>query len=406
MRPRPLLAVAAVTVALTAACADRDDASPRPRPRQSSSTTASTTSTTTRPPTDLSAARFRLTPVADVDAPTAAADRAGDAALYVTEQSGRVRAIRDGALDPTPVLDLRDTISAGGERGLLGLDFSPDGSKLYVNYTNRDGNTRVDEYAMRADGTADRGSRRELLAIAQPQPNHNGGSVVTGPDGMLWIGTGDGGAAGDRGSGHAPEGNAQSPSTRLGKMLRIDPTPSASAPYSIPADNPYASGGGLPEVWADGLRNPWKYSFDRETGDLVIADVGQNAWEEIDWVPAATRGPLDFGWPVLEGTHAYRGDAAAGTMAPILEYSHSDGRCAISGGYVYRGEKLANLYGGYLYSDSCDGKIRGTLVGSGVLGEEIDFGLEAGAVVGFGEDAAGELYVLSQTDGVLRIDPA
>jgi len=400
--------VTLVAIALVApACSGPDDDRTQPRTARSSTTsTTSTTTTTTRPPTDLRNTRLRLTPVADLDAPTAAADRWGDAALYVTEQFGRVRAIRDGALDPTPVLDLRDAIAAGGEQGLLGLDFSPDGTRLYVNYTNRDGDTRVDEYTMRADGTAESASRRELLAIEQPQANHNGGSVVTGPDGMLWIGMGDGGASGDRGSGHAPEGNAQSPTTRLGKMLRIDPTPSEGRPYSIPADNPYAAGGGLPEVWADGLRNPWKYSFDRATGDLVIADVGQNAWEEIDWVGAGTPGGLDFGWPVLEGTHEYRGSDSAGRVAPILEYSHDDGRCAVTGGHVYRGERIPSLYGGYVYSDSCDGRLRGTLVPPAAVGEEVDFGLAAGSVVGFGEDGSGELYVLSQTDGVLRIDPA
>lgn len=331
--------------------------------------------------------------------------RSGDETLYVTEQVGRVRMVRNGTLESAPALDLRDTIGAGGERGLLGLAFSPDGQTMFVDYTNRDGNTRVDAYPMRADGTADRSGRRELLAISQPQGNHNGGAIAIGPDGMLWIGTGDGGAAGDSGSGHAPEGNGQSLDTLLGKLLRIDPTPSAGREYSIPADNPYASGGGRPEIWAYGLRNPWKFSFDAATDALVIGDVGQNAYEEIDWLAPDTAPPVDFGWPKREGSHKFRSDDASGTVAPVLEYPH-DGRCSISGGYVYRGAKIPNLVGTYLYSDVCDGKIRGTPVGGGVQTEEIDFGVSTPSVSGFGQDASNELYVLSLRDGLFRMDPA
>lgn len=403
---RSLLLVPALAASVTFVAACSSDGSRATKP-----TRTSTTSTTTVAPTSTTAApdprkaRFTLTKVAAVDSPTAMAARHGDDALYVTEQAGRVRAIRAGALDPTPVIDLQDTIAAGGERGLLGLTFSPDGRTLYVDYTNRNGDTRIDAYTMRSDGTADRTTRRELLAIAQPQANHNGGNVVTGPDGMLWIGTGDGGAANDEGSGHAPQGNGQSLDTLLGKLLRIDPSPTGSAAHGIPADNPYAAGGGRPEIWAYGLRNPWRFSFDAETGALVIGDVGQNAWEEIDWVAPGTRPPLNFGWPKREGKHAFRSDDAAGTVEPVLDYPH-DGRCAISGGYVYRGTKIPDLRGTYLYSDNCDGRIRGTAVGTGVTSEEIDFGLEAPGVSAFGQDNANELYVLSLSDGVYRLDPA
>lgn len=331
--------------------------------------------------------------------------RTGDTALYVTEQAGRVRAIRNGELDPKPVLDLRDTIAAGGERGLLGLTFSPDGTTLYVDYTNREGNTRVDAYPMGTDGRANRRARRELLAIAQPQPNHNGGNVVTGPDGMLWIGTGDGGNAGDVGDGHAPGGNGQSLTTLLGKLLRIDPTPNGSREYTIPVDNPFAHGGGRPEIWSYGLRNPWKFSFDAETGALVIGDVGQNAYEEIDWVAAGTKPPLNFGWNRREGTHKFTSDDTRGTVEPILDYPH-DTRCSISGGYVYRGTKIPDLVGTYLFADYCDGVIRGTPVGVGVRGEDINFGVVSKSVSGFGQGPNRELYVLSQGDGVLRLDPA
>jgi glucose/arabinose dehydrogenase len=407
MRSHRFLAPALVLTAVVAAGCSSDGSRATEPSTRSSSTTSSTeppTTSSTAPP-DPRRARFTLAKVADVSSPTAMAVRTGDPTLFVAEQEGRVRAVRNGALDPTPVIDLRDTIAAGGERGLLGLTFSPDGQTLYVDYTNRSGDTRVDAYPMRGDGTADRGARRELLAIDQPQPNHNGGNIVTGPDGMLWIATGDGGAANDAGAGHASGGNGQSLDTLLGKLLRIDPTPSASAPYTIPPDNPYANGGGRPEIWAYGLRNPWKFSFDADTGALTVGDVGQNEWEEINWLAPGTPPPVNFGWNKREGTHAFRSDDASGTVAPALEYPH-DGRCSISGGYVYRGTKIPDLRGTYLYSDNCDGKIRGTPIGAGVRSEEIDFGLEAPGVSGFGQDNDKELYVLSLGDGLFRIDPA
>ena len=259
------------------------------KPSTTSSTTAPApgTPTATAPPNPRNA-RFTLTPVAKVDDPIAMAVRTGDNDLYFAEHVGRVVAVRGGKLDATPVIDLRDTIAAGGERGLLGLAFSVDGQTMFVDYTNTDGDTRVDAYPMRANKTADRRARRELVAIKQPQANHNGGNLVTGPDGMLWIGTGDGGNGGDEGPGHAPGGNGQSLRTLLGQLLRIDPTPNAKGTVGVPADNPYVKGGGLPQIWAYGLRNPWRFSFDAETGALVIADVGQDKWEEIDWVAPGT----------------------------------------------------------------------------------------------------------------------
>jgi glucose/arabinose dehydrogenase len=407
MRRHHLVAPAlAVTALVATACSSDGSRVDEPSSRSSSTTTTTAAPTSTTAAPDPHRARFTLTKLADVDAPTALAVRTGDDTLFVTEQVGRVRAIRNGALVPDPVIDLRDTIAAGGEQGLLGLAFSPDGGTLYVDYTNNAGDTRVDAYPMKADGTADRGGRREILAIDQPQANHNGGNVVTGPDGMLWIGTGDGGAAGDQGPGHARGGNGQSLDTLLGKLLRVDPAPTAGAAHGIPADNPFANGGGRPEIWAYGLRNPWKFTFDADTGALVIGDVGQNSWEEIDWLAPGTKPPVNFGWNLREGTHTYRDGDASGTTPPVLEYAHDDGRCSISGGYVYRGSRIPDLRGTYLYSDNCDGRIRGTPIGPGARTEEIDFGLEASGVSGFGQDHAKELYVLSLTDGVYRIDPA
>ena len=376
------------------------------KPSTTSSTTAPApgTPTATAPPNPRNA-RFTLTPVAKVDDPIAMAVRTGDADLYFAEHVGRVVAVRGGKLDATPVIDLRDTIAAGGERGLLGLAFSVDGQTMFVNYTNTDGDTRVDAYPMRSNKTADRRARRELVAIKQPQANHNGGNLVTGPDGMLWIGTGDGGNGGDEGPGHAPGGNGQSLRTLLGKLLRIDPTPNAKGTVGVPADNPYVKGGGLPQIWAYGLRNPWRFSFDAETGALVIADVGQDKWEEIDWVAPGTKPPLNFEWPLREGTHEFRGARPAGGIDPILEYPH-DGRCSITGGYVYRGTKIPNLVGTYLFADYCGNTLRGTPVGARVKGEDIDLGVKATSVNSFGQDQNRELYVLSKDDGVLRLDPA
>jgi glucose/arabinose dehydrogenase len=349
----------------------------------------------------------RATKIADLAGTTAMAVRTGDDALYVTEQVGRVRAIRAGRVDPTPVLDLTDRVASGGERGLLGLTFSPDGSHLYVDYTNRQGDTRVDEYTMRGGG-ADPSSRRQLLAIAQPQPNHNGGNVVIGPDGMLWIAMGDGGAGGDQGPGHAPGGNAQSLQTLLGKLLRIDPHPSGTNAYGIPPDNPFANGGGRPEIWAYGLRNPWRFEFDRQTRDLWIGDVGQSAWEEVDFVRAGTGAGSNFGWNRLEGTHRYAGAAPANAVPPVYEYSHDadGGSCAITGGFVYRGTRIAGLRGAYLFIDNCAGRLHALRLRSGHVSVQRALDVHLGSVSSFGQDASGELYLLSQSNGIYRLDPA
>ena len=246
---------------------------------------------------------------------TAMAVRSGDTALYVTTQSGSVRAIRNGKLAARTVLDLTADTIARGEQGLLGLAFAPDGAHLYVDYTDKAGDTHIDEFAMNGR-VADPSSRRNLLVVDQPEPNHNGGQLAFGPDGDLYIAFGDGGAADDEGFGHVNGGNGQSLGTLLGKILRIDPTPTASAPYTVPADNPFVGrSGAKPEIWAYGLRNPWRFSFDTDTGDLWIGDVGQNDWEEVDFAPAtngrdAGRGD-NYGWDRLEGTHEHIGTPPA-----------------------------------------------------------------------------------------------
>jgi glucose/arabinose dehydrogenase len=351
----------------------------------------------------------KLTRVASLGGTTAMATRAGDDALYVTEQSGRVRAIRNGLLSKRVVLDLGGDLTTGGERGLLGLAFSPDGSHLYVDYTDRGGNTRVDEYQM--DGrVAAAASRRNVIRVTQPQPNHNGGQLGFGPDGYLYIALGDGGAANDEGPGHASGGNGQSLETLLGKVLRVDPTPTASAPYTVPPDNPFFDrSGARPEIWAYGLRNPWRFSFDAVTGDLWIGDVGQNEWEEIDVAPAtsgrdAGRG-VNFGWNRLEGTHLFRGSAPRGAVLPVYEQSHDDGACSVTGGFVYRGTKIPALAGMYVFTDYCDGKLRALTPSAGRTFHALDLGVSITAVSSFGEGRDRELYVLSQSRGIYRIAP-
>jgi glucose/arabinose dehydrogenase len=228
----------------------------------------------------------------------------------------------------------------------------PDGTFIYVNYTDVNGDTHVTEFAMKGD-RVDVGSRRDVLFVEQPYTNHNGGGLVFGPDGHLYIGLGDGGSGGD------PHGNGQSLSTLLGKMLRISPRPSGDRPYTVPTDNPFTDDGDArPEIWAFGLRNPWRFCFDRETGDLWIGDVGQSSWEEVDVQPADSRGGENFGWNVMEGGHEY-GDAlrTPDMVPPVYEYSHDDGGCALTGGYVYRGRAIPALQGAYVFGDFCGGRL-------------------------------------------------
>ncbi len=352
---------------------------------------------------------LRLTRVTDLADVTAMSARPGTRTLYATEQRGVVRSIRDGRLASTPVVDLSDRVSQdGGERGLLGIAFSPDGTHLYLDSTDTNGDTQIDQFTMRGRN-ADASTRRTILTIPQPQPNHNGGQLAFGPDGYLYIGMGDGGGAGDAGEGHAPGGNGQSLDTLLGKVLRIAPNPDRGGPpYTVPDDNPFVGrDGARPEIWSYGLRNPWRFSFDRDTGDLWIGDVGQNEWEEIDRVDAtggrdAGKG-LNFGWNRLEGTHEYRGSAPAEEVAPVYEVAHDSGSCSITGGFVYRGTKIPPLAGSYLFTDLCDGAIRalGPDGGGGVSME--DTGAEVSMASSFGQSNSGDLYVISLTDGIFRV---
>lgn len=357
--------------------------------------------TTTAP--NLGAVQLKLTPVAKLREPIALAIRAGDPALYVAERGGRILAIRNGALDPAPVLDMQALTRAGGERGLLGIAFSPDGRFLYTSYTDVNGNSNVDEYTVAATGAIDPASRRLVLFVTQPFPNHNGGNIVFGPDGLLYLGFGDGGSEGD------PQGNGQKMSTLLGKMLRIDPRPHGNSPYAVPADNPFiGQAGARPEIWAVGVRNPWRFQFDPATGDLWIGDVGQNEIEEIDWLPAAARTGrgVNLGWSNFEGSAAYHGQVdRKGYTFPVFEYHHDQG-CAVTGGFRYRGSAIPALRGAYVFSDYCASWIRAITVADGKTTGDRRFDLGLANVISFGQDQAGELYALSLGGTVARLDPA
>ncbi len=380
-----------------------------PTPSASSANPAPTTAAHRVP--DLAAVDVALTHVADVARATVMATRPGDPFLYVGAQGGTVVAVRDGIAQPEPTLVLGSLVRSGGEQGLLGMAFAPDGEHLYVHYSGRSGETVVAEYVVSIAGErpaiAATSTARTILEVPQPQPNHNGGALVFGPDRMLYLGLGDGGGADDEGAGHAPEGNGQSNDTLLGKILRIDPRPASGSPYRIPPDNPFAAGGGRPEIFVTGLRNPWRFSFDASTDDLWIGDVGQNAWEEVDVVAFDDAAGANFGWPILEGSRAFRAASAPGTVLPILDISHDDGDCAVVGGHVYRGSAIPDLVGAYLFSDNCNATIRAVRrAPDGSVELVRDLGVETVGVTSFGEDGAGELYVLTASAGVFRITPA
>lgn len=312
---------------------------------------------------------------------------AGDERLFVVEKGGSIKIVNpDGSVNPTPFLNISSLVSNGSEQGLLGLAFPPDyqsTGRFYVNYTNTSGNTVIARYTVSEDPNIANPDGTILLTINQPYTNHNGGSLHFGPDGYLWISTGDGGSGGD------PQGNGQNTNTLLGKMLRIDVSGDA---YSIPPDNPFVGSDGRDEIWAYGLRNAWKFSFDRETNEVWIADVGQNQIEEINKRPANQAG-LNYGWRCYEGNNSYNtsGCAAPETMEfPIATYNHSSGRCSITGGYVYRGTQYPNLIGKYFFADYCSGEI-GWVDENGTLEFLTDTNY---FIYSFGEDLNGQLYVV------------
>jgi glucose/arabinose dehydrogenase len=322
---------------------------------------------------------------------------------FIVEQGGRVLVLKNDVLLPTPFIDVSGSVSCCGERGLLGMAFAPDyetSGRFYLSFTNGSGHSEIRRYTVSGNPDVANQSGALVLSVNQPYSNHNGGHIAFGPDGYLYFGLGDGGSGGD------PDDNAEDLGTLLGKMVRID----VNAPtYTIPASNPFVGIPGLDEIWSYGLRNPWRWSFDRATGDLYIADVGQGAWEEVNVRPGSSGGGENYGWDLYEGNACYEGPCTgqSGLTFPALVYNHSQG-CSVTGGYVYRGCRMPDLRGTYFYSDICTPFIktfRG--VSGGTAQNQQDrtadlapgAGLTIGGVSSFGEDARGELYIVDYGGG-------
>lgn len=333
---------------------------------------------------------------------------AGDGShrLFILEKVGRIQLLQDGRVADAPFLDITGQVSLGNEQGLLGLAFAPDfatSGRFFINYTDRSGDTIVARYTVAADdpNRADPASATQILKLDQPAPNHNGGMLAFGPDDMLWIGAGDGGAANDA------FGNGQNPTALLGKMLRLDVTTDSEAAYTIPADNPWIDAGWngqdvADEVWAVGMRNPWRYSFDRRTGDLWIADVGQNRLEEVNFVPAGSPGGLNFGWPIMEGNSCFHSPDCdpRGLVLPVVDYPH-EGHCSVTGGYVYRGTAVPAWEGVYFYGDFCSSVVWAIAPDGDGGWSNAEIARTDLTLSSFGEDEAGELYVTDMRDGVV-----
>lgn len=387
-------------------------------------TAAPPTSTTTPLPTPTLLATPTATPATGIDAVRLEPVLPGgltrplylthafDERLFVVEQAGRIRIIENGQLLPEPFLDLRDRVgSSGNEQGLLSLAFHPGYAQagavgygvFYVNYTDFSGTTTISRFSVDATdpNLADGTSEVILLTVDQPYGNHNGGLLKFGPDGFLYVGLGDGGSAGD------PQDHGQSADTLLGSILRLDVS-DAGETYNIPQDNPFVNDADrLDEIWAYGVRNPWRFSFDRLTGDLYMGDVGQGQWEEINFQPASSPGGENYGWNIMEGSHCFASATCdeTGLVLPVAEYGHNQG-CSVTGGYVYRGADFPEMTGNYFFADYCSGIIW-RLYPDGSSGWDMALVLESDiALTSFGEDMNGEIYALDRGNGaVFRLIP-
>ena len=357
----------------------------------------------TRPDGNMFAADVSAQQVLRLDEPIDMATAPGDELAWIAERPGRVlRVDLDRGEVVETILDISAETEAAGERGLLGIAVTE--GWLFVNFTDLAGATRVD--AFERDGTGLGGRRRTILIQAQPFRNHNGGDLAFGPDGFLYVGFGDGGSGGD------PLDAGQDPTIWLGAVLRIEPTPDGVEAYAVPPDNPFVAGedgspAGRPEIFLTGVRNPWRFSFDRATGNLWIADVGQDRYEEVTVLLAANRGGLgaNLGWRLREGLHSYAGDEPPGHADPVWEYGRDDG-CSVTGGFVYRGTAIEDLYGAYVFGDYCTSRLWALQISTGEV-EFRDLGVDVpgGSLASFGEDAQGELYTLSLNGPVARIVP-
>lgn len=391
-------ATIAVLVVLVACTQSAPEPSPTPTVSPSPSPTPSPSPAPPLQPAEANIGTF--------DSPIVVGGPEGDPRLFVGEKGGRIMIVKGGSILSTPFLDIRGLVSDSGERGLLGFAFAPDypaSGLVYVHYSNNNGDTRIVEYKVSSDpDRLDPDSARTILALDQPQSNHNGGTMTFDEAGMLVIALGDGGGGGD------PGNRAQNLNTLLGKLLRIDPSvPSDGKPYGIPSDNPFVGKPGLDEIWAYGLRNPWRFAFDPSNGDLYVADVGQNRWEEINWVPKDLQAGANYGWRAYEGDSRFTQERIdeSRLIRPVHVYSLAEGRCAVIGGHPYRGSATA-LTGRYLFADWCDGLIRSFVIRGG---EATDLKthpeLQADRLAAFGEDSMGEVYYGSTSGGLFKIVP-
>ena len=414
MLRRARAATALAVTILAASCGSGgDDAAGRPAADATPAATETPAATADATPARTPAARqvrrgVGLAKVGDFSSPVYVTSPPDDPQrLYVVEQGGTIRIVRDGRVVARPFLDISGQVTVGSEQGLLSLAFAPDYARsrlVYVYFTDNAGRQRIVEYRVRADGSADPGSARVVMRMADPEPNHNGGLLLFGPDDLLYVGTGDGGGGGDQ---HGTRGNAQDLGSVLGKILRIDPRPAGGRPYRIPRDNPFVGrAGARGEIYAYGLRNPWRFSFDRATGDLTIGDVGQNAWEEINFVRRGGGRGANFGWRPFEGRARYSGgESAPGHVRPVIVRSHGDGNCSITGGVVVRDPELAGLAGRYVFGDYCRGRIESARLGRRGAFRQRETSLEVPQLSSFGEDARGRVYAVSLAGPVYRLVP-
>lgn len=361
----------------------------------------------------LSEIQLRLEPIVQNLRKPTFVTHAGDNSgrLFILEQAGTIHIWQDGRILDEPFLDIESQVgSSNSEQGLLSIAFAPnfvDSGHFFVNYTNTDGDTVVARYTVSESdpNKYDPASEQRVLFVRQPASNHNGGMMAFGPDGNLYIGMGDGGGAFDRYQ------NGQNPETLLGSMVRIDVTTDQNAPYTIPADNPWVGDTGmdanaLDEIWAKGLRNPWRFSFDRQTGDLWIADVGQNQYEEVNLTRAETEGGLNYGWPIQEASHCLEeGCNTEGLVQPVIEYGH-EGHCSVTGGYVYRGDAIPGLDGVYLFGDYCSGTIWGARMDDSGTWTSEPLHQMQGRLSSFGEGEDSELYAIDHGGTIYQIVPA
>lgn len=345
----------------------------------------------------------RLKKIGNFDSPIYVTGAPGDnKRVFVVERAGRVIVLKKGKQLGKPLLNISKKTTVDAERGLLSIAFSPKFAKdrkLYANYTDKDGHTRIAEYKVKKDNPnrVNSKSARTVMKIKQPYSNHNGGQIQFGPDGYLYIGMGDGGSGGD------PDGYAQNMKSLLGKMLRINPKPKGNKEYRVPGDNPFVGKSGVkPEIYSSGLRNPWRFSFDADNGALTIGDVGQSKIEEIDYTPLGEASGANFGWPILEGDKRFDGGSTSGLTPPVIEVDHSDGWCSITGGYVVRDPK-SSANGHYLYGDFCAGEIRSAVLSAAGASQERGLSISVPSLVSFGEDTKKRVYVISLGGAVYRL---